>query len=151
MNTHELDIRLIKIEEDSESTHLYRWELMRYENTPVDVSLTSDFIYRANKNVVTVKLSTRYTTLRGQMTRRLLDYSILATFEAAGADSVADTEELIVDTEVVKMMLSIALGALRGMLALRTANTFLAHYPLPIYDMRSLIEPVMKSAEAISV
>ena len=70
MNTHELDIRLIKIEEDSESTHLYRWELMRYENTPVDVSLTSDFIYRANKNVVTVKLSTRYTTLRGQMTRR---------------------------------------------------------------------------------
>lgn len=37
-------------------------------------------------------------------------------------------------------MLSVSVGALRGMLALRTANTFLANFPLPLLDLTEIMD-----------
>ena len=36
--------------------------------------------------------------------------------------------------------LSVSVGALRGMLALRTANTFLANFPLPLLDLTEIMD-----------
>ena len=148
MKATELDIKLLRIEEDS--THFYRWELMRYEATPVDVSLTSDFSYRAGRRLVSLRLTARYTTFRNQMNRRLLDYVVNSEFELLGPDAEVSVEELVVDTELVRLMLGVALGAMRGMISLRTANTFLSHFPLPIYNINELMEPIMKTAVEIT-
>ena len=143
MKATELDIKLLRIEEDSMRTHFYRWELMRYEATPVDVSLTSDFSYRAGRRLVSLRLTARYTTFRNQMNRRLLDYVVNSEFELLGPDAEVSVEELVVDTELVRLMLGVALGAMR-------ANTFLSHFPLPIYNINELMEPIMKTAVEIT-
>lgn len=151
MTAHDIDIKLLRLEENRERTHLYRWEMMRYEATPVEVNLATEFAYHAGKNIVRLTLSARYTTLRGQISRRLLDYAITADFEINGAESEQMPEEIVVTPDIVRLMLSIAVGAMRGMVALRTERTFLANYPLPIYDMESLMEPIMNAShEAVS-
>lgn len=148
MKGTELDIRLLRIREDKTRTHFYHWEMMRYSATPVDVNLTSGYSYMAGQHVVRLTLSARYTTMRDMMTHRLMDYTVAADFELLGSCAEADTEEIIVSADIVKMMLGIAIGAMRGMIALRTAHTFLSNYPLPIYNLDELIEPVIKQAQA---
>lgn len=151
MTAQKLDIRLLRLDENHELTHLYRWEMMRYDGTPVDVNLSTDFSYRAGQRLVRLTLEVRYTTIRSQMSRRLLDYAITADFELTGDDAEAGGKEIVVNSELVRMMISVGLGALRGMIALRTANTFLAHYPLPVYNVNALMEPIINAAKTVDV
>lgn len=147
MKVQELDIKLLRLDEDHSRTHIHRWEIMRYEGTPVDVNLFSDFSYRAEKHIVRLMLAARYTTLRGQICRRLLDYGITADFELMGPDAEIDKEEIVVNAELVRMMIAVGLGALRGMLAIRTSNTFLSHYPLPVYNVDQLMQPIINASK----
>lgn len=149
MKVPELDIKLLKIQEDHERTHFYRWEMMRYSSTPIDVNLSTSFSYRAGGHMVRLILSARYTTLRDQMSHRLMDYSVISDFELLGPDAEADPDEIIITTDLIKMMLGVAIGAMRGMIALRTAHTFLAHYPLPVYDLETLMKPVINAASEV--
>ena len=151
MTTQQLDIRLLRLDENRELTHLYRWEMMRYDSTPVEVNLSTGFSYRAGQRLVRLTLEARYTTVRNQMNRRLLDYAITADFELTGPDAEAGREEIVVNEELVRLMISVGLGALRGMIALRTANTFLAHYPLPVYNVNKLMEPIINAAKTVDV
>lgn len=147
----DLDIKLLRLDEDHNRTHLYRWEIMRYEGTPVDVNLFTDFSYRAGQRIVRLTLSARYTTIRSQMSRRLLDYSVTADFELLGSDAETTKDEIVVNEQLVRLMIAVAMGALRGMVAIRTSHTFLAHYPLPIYDMNSLMDPIINAAKTINL
>lgn len=149
MESQELDIRLLNIEEDRDRTHFYRWEMMRFEGTPVDVKLMSDFAHHTGSHIIHLSLTARYTTFRSQMCRHLLDYTVGADFELRGPDATLTKNEIIVDAHVIKLMFSVALGALRGMLALRTSNSFLANYPLPVYNVDTLMEPIINDAKTI--
>ncbi|MDE6322763.1 MAG: hypothetical protein K2L46_00205 [Paramuribaculum sp.] len=149
MESQELDIRLLKLEEDPDRTHFYRWEMMRFEGTPVDVKLMSDFSHHTGSNIIHLSLTARYTTLRSQICRHLLDYTVGADFELHCPGAETTNEEMIVDAHLVRLMFSVALGALRGMLALRTSHTFLANYPLPVYNVDSLMEPIIREAKTI--
>ncbi len=149
MKGAELNIKLLRIEEDKSRTHFYRWEMVRYSATPVDVNLTSQFSYRASHQVVRLTLGAHYTTMRDMMCHRLMDYTVAADFELLGPEAEADAEELVVSVDLVKMMLGVAIGAMRGMISLRTSHTFLSNYPLPIYNLDSLMEPVLNAARDI--
>ncbi len=147
MKHDEIDIRLLELREDKQHTRLYRWELVRYDGAPVDVELSTDFKANTGKGTVTVRLGAHYTTMRTQMRRRLLDYVMEAEYGVTDADGLIDVadNEVLVTTDFLRLMLSIALGAMRGMIALRTEGTFLSKYPLPIYNLGTLLDNIVNS------
>lgn len=151
MADKDLNIRLVSIKEDAESTRMYLWEVLRYEGGSVDVELSTEFGRNPERGTVTLEIVARYTTLRGQIVRRLLDYGAVGEFDvkyddAAGEDGEGD---VVLTTDAIRLMLSITLGALRGMVAVKAANTFLSRYPLPIYDMDELLDNMIAAGENI--
>lgn len=152
MKQEELDIRLVELRENKQLTQMHRWEFVRYEGTPVDVEISTGFRKSRSKKLVVLELGAHYTTVRGQIRRRMLDYVIDAEFEINDMNGVieSDREELVLTTDVLRLMLSIAIGALRGMIALRTSGTFLVHYPLPVYDLDKLVENIVAAGAEVA-
>lgn len=149
MKQEELDVRLVSLRESKEKTKLYRWEFMRYEGGIVDVGLSTGFRINRRHHTVTLILGAHYTTLRSQIVRRLLDYVVEAEFEVSDLGVVMDDEggEVFLTTDMLGMMLSVGVGAMRGMIALRTSNTFLMHYPLPVYNIGTLVDNIVAAGE----
>ena len=48
-------------------------------------------------------------------------------------------EKIAVDPELLSLLLSIAVGSIRGMLALRTSHTLLNDYPLPVVNITTMM------------
>lgn len=141
MDNRDIDIKLLQISEVKPFTHVNRWEMMLFRGGDVDVELSTEFRRNEPKRTVTLRLGAHYNTLRSQIRRRLLDYVIDAEFSVSALDDVVDMadHELLITPELLRMMLSITIGAIRGMIALRTSGSALAPYPLPIYNLDSLI------------
>ena len=72
---------------------------------------------------------------------RLLQYTVAAVFEFDNCEGhvSVDGDSCLINTSTMLLMLSVTIGSLRGMLALRTAGTFLKSYPLPIINISELI------------
>lgn len=153
MKSNEIDIRLISLSEDRNQTHMYRWEMLRYTGATIDVELSTAFRVNRRRKTVSLLIGAHYTTLRTQILRHLLDYVIEAEFEVSDFNGVVDQQsgELLISTDMLSLMLSVGIGALRGMLALRTEGTFLSHFPLPVYDLDELIDNVVASGQNIAV
>lgn len=152
MADKELNLRLVSIKEDAESTRMYLWEVLRYEGSSVDVELSTEFGRNPERGTVTLEIVARYTALRGQIVRRLLDYGAIGEFEVKYDDGsdMDPNDEVVLTSDAVRLMLSITLGALRGMVAVKASNTFLSRYPLPIYDMNELLDNVMSAGDTLS-
>lgn len=138
----ELDIRLISISELKRGCAVHHWELMRYEGGPVNVGLSASFNMSRESSVATVVVGVHYTTLRSQVVRKLMDYTVKARFEVSELVGMVDIEygDILIPPGLLHLMLSVSIGALRGMVAMRTANTFLSHYPLPLLDLGEVME-----------
>lgn len=124
-----------------DATSISRWEIMRYSGGEISVTLKSKFAGKdADSNVVTLMLGVVYSYMKGMMLHRLLRYSIAVDFELsdAGAFSIGDTG-MDIPPRLMTLMYSSAIGAMRGMLALRTAGTFLKDYPLPLINISALV------------
>ena len=67
-------------------------------------------------------------------------YSIAVDFEVgdAGRFSIGDGG-MDIPPRLMTLMYGAAIGAMRGMLALRTAGTFLKDYPLPLINISALV------------
>lgn len=137
----QMDMRLIDLHEVPSMTRFFKWEFVRYDGSDVDVEISARLNRDARRSTITLRLGARYTTFRNQIRRRLMDYFIDAEYEINDVRGIVEESatELVVTPELLRVMLSISIGALRGMIALRTQNTFLRHYPLPVYDMDELI------------
>lgn len=124
---------------------MHRWEILRYTGSTVDVELSTDFHLDQKRRTVTLQLGVHYSALRTQMIRRLLDYVIDVEFEVSSLDGVVHSEdnEVLITEDMLRLILGLGIGAIRGMVALRTADTFLIQYPLPIYDMNTLIANIV--------
>ena len=82
-----------------------------------------------------------YITTYRLMQERLLQYTVAAVFEfddCEGHVSVGG-DSCMINTSTMVMMLGVTIGSLRGMLALRTAGTFLKNHPLPIINISELV------------
>lgn len=120
----------------------HRWVSLRHTGLPVWVSISADFSANRSKNVCVMTLGAHYRTLRSQIMRDLLDYFIEVTFDVDDLGTLIDEAdgEMLVPKGLLSLMLGIGIGALRGMLALRTSGTFLVHYPLPIISIADMID-----------
>ena len=75
---------------------------------------------------------------------RLLQYTVAAVFgfdNCEGHVSV-DGDSCLINTSTMLLMLSVTIGSLRGLLALRTAGTFLKSYLPPIINISELISRI---------
>lgn len=137
----ELDIQLIGISELKRGCAVHHWELMRYEGGKVNVGLSARFDMSRESAIATVVVGVHYTTLRSQVVRKLMDYTIKARFEVSELSGMVDIEygDILIPPGLLHLMLSVSIGALRGMVALRTANTFLANFPLPLMNLSEVM------------
>lgn len=130
--------------EVTERTRFHRWEMIRYSGGEVNVELSARFV-RTEPDQLTIELEARYTSVRNLLRRELLAFTSATTFAIHGLDAVSDfsDNELLIPEHLAASLMGIALGGLRGMIALRTADTFLANFPLPIVNLRSLVSNML--------
>ena len=78
---------------------------------------------------------------RSPIRTRVLSCSVISTFEIPDLRNVlaVQGEEAILSGKVMSTMLNIAVGSLRGVIAVRTADTALRFRPLPIIDLKALM------------
>ena len=148
-----LDIRILSIAENKSLTYINRWEIMRYTGTDIHVDLTAKFSMNRSSSIATVELGAHYSALRLQVMRRLLDYTVRVKFEIFNLSGLVDIEygDMLVPPGLLRMMLGVSLGALRGMIAVYTAHTFLANFPLPLYDLNEIINSMTLNADVTDI
>lgn len=137
----ELNIRIAQVRELSPHNALNRWELMRYDGSPVTVALRSRFHAIPAKHSVALILTACYYYYRSQMRHNLVEYPMEVTFEIDPFTSLTsgNAGEVELPPRIMTLMYSVAIGALRGMLAQKAANTMLRDYPLPIVNVSELV------------
>lgn len=139
--TPEFDINITSISENNALSRIHRWEIARYNGARVETRLTAAFD-TAGHDRVRLRLGANYIALRGIIARPLLEY--VADFEFIvenASHSVMVTENAVyIPPKMLATMLSIGIGALRGMLAVRTRGTFLARHPLPMLSIGDLLQ-----------
>lgn len=145
MRPSELDIRIVKIAELPGKCHINRWEMMRYSSNPEDISvdLHARLDTDSSSDVITLRLGAVYTYMRAMVKRPLLDYTVEAEFEIPGIENFINfsqnREVVDIPPSVMSLMLSVAVGALRGMIAQKTVGTTLEHRPLPLVNLSNLV------------
>lgn len=137
------NISLIRLSELPKLTRIHSLALMRFRGEQVGVTLRTEYAVDPDfTNMLTLRLQARYTMLHHQIIRPLCEYAIEAVFETdEDAIDISDGE-ILLPQWLSRLTLSVGIGALRGMLAQATKNTFLTHYPLPLFDMTELVASI---------
>lgn len=144
METPEINISLLSVNENRQLTAISRWEIYRHPvKEPVDIDISVKFLPLSDTSIV-LRLGILYTSTRALVRRPLIRYTVDATFEVSNLEHLMEVDEsgILLPRQLSVTMLSIAIGAARGMLALRTRGTFLEAHPLPLYDLRRLVRRV---------
>jgi len=150
--TADIDIRLSRIRELHSLSTFNRWEFIKYSGGAVDVDIHSQLIPYPDQNVLNLILGVTYTTTRNMLRRTLLRYDIELSFEIkhlASVIGIAD-KSVYVPPTLTATILSVGIGALRGMLAMHTQRTFLSRYPLPIFNMTDMISRLANDDSTVS-
>lgn len=94
-----------------------------------------------NHSMVTLVVTCSYIAVIGLLRTRLLTCSAVTTFEVENLRKHIETqgEDVVLGGKLMTLMLGIAVGALRGIVAYRTADTPLRNTPLPILDLNALM------------
>lgn len=141
----EIDIRIARISEVAGKTHLHRWEMLRYGNNPEDIIIDMKARVEGDSasESLTLRLEVMYSYMRSMVRRPLLDYAVDVVFEIpsiadyVGFSSVRDRVDI--PPSLMAMMLNVAIGALRGMIAQKTAGTPIEDSPLPLVNVSQLV------------
>lgn len=145
MGVSELDIRISRISEVAGKCHLHRWEMLRYGNLQDDiiVDLKARIEEDNASDSLVLRLEAFYSYMRSMVRRPLLDYAVEVVFEIPSvADYVGFTparDRVAIPPSLMAMMLNVAIGALRGMIAQKTVGTPLEERPLPLVNVSQLV------------
>ena len=97
-------------------------------------------------------LTATYTYMRGMIKRPLLEYAVVAEFEIpemSGYVKFTPSHETVsVPPSLMNLMLCVAVGALRGMIARKTSGTPLENHPLPLINISSLVSKLIYGERA---
>ena len=82
-----------------------------------------------------------YIRHRNFIGQELLFYRIAVVYkiEKLGDFVKLENSQVTVDTRLLALLLSISIGSMRGMLALRTQNTVFKNYPLPLINVSEIL------------
>ncbi|MDE6207541.1 MAG: hypothetical protein K2M55_07010 [Muribaculaceae bacterium] len=135
-------INLVSVSEVPGATALNRIVLRRLEQQQhVSVDINVKVVPDLDGSMISLVVSCTYIAQIGVLRYRVLTSSVIATFEVENLREhvVVSGEDVVVDDHIMLTMLSISVGALRGVVAVRTAGTALRHRPLPVIDLRALL------------
>ena len=151
-----IEISLVRIVEDAESSSLDKRMMSRYAGGRIKVGLGASLQVTPSPDhsmplQLDLTVTIDYSDTRMMLPRKLLSYTVVSSFvlggEGVGAIQV-EGGTLRLPHHVLTMMLNITIGAMRGMLALRTAGTPLADYPLPMLNVANLALTLTNTAVA---
>lgn len=141
MDNSEFKIRLQSIGEVEGASVINRRAALRAFGKPVSVDMTVRVVPDLDSSAVSLVVSASY-IVQGKITReRLLTCSAFATFEIGNLRDHVELngDDVVIGGSLMKTMLGIAVGALRGIISVRIAGTPLSNRPLPILDLTALM------------
>lgn len=132
---------LVSVNEVPGATVINRSALRRLNGETVSVDMNVRMIPDLGRNLISLVVSCSYIAPIGMIRQRLLVSSVITTFEIddLANNIVTHGSEVIVAGKLMMTMLSITVGALRGIVSVHTRNTALRHSPLPIIDLNALM------------
>ena len=141
METTSINFSLRSIREVEGATAINRRALRRLGHMPVDVDMNVRVVPDLEHSLVSLVVTCSYIAVLGLIRTRVLSCTVVSTFEIEDLASHVSMqgEEVIVGGKLMMTMLGIAVGALRGVVAVRTADTPLRFRPLPVIDLTALM------------
>ena len=129
-----MQIRLLKIEELSYRDKTKLGEALQ---EPVFVKLLLNILPDIGRNIIELIVGVVYHT----NSEDLLAYEIKSTFEVGEMEAVVCVRDysVFVAPELLSILVGVSIGTLRGMLVLKSADSFFGNYPLPIINITELI------------
>ena len=140
--TDEIRIDLERLTEVPDLSTLDRRAIRRYVNQPLEVDIGTRLVPdHRNHLTLVLSLSLSYVEPVGRDTTLLIQ-GVAATFTVGdfARHVVVNGDNVCVDRSLMLLMLSITVGAVRGMIALKVADTPLAQLPIPILDLNTLAD-----------
>lgn len=141
MKENQVNVSLVSVSEVPRATVINRSALRRLGHQTVSVDMNVRVIPDIPRNMISLVVSCSYIATIGFVRQRLLVSSVITTFEIDDLQSniVTHGNEVVVAGRLMMTMLGIAVGALRGIVAVHTQGTALRHRPLPIIDLTALM------------
>jgi len=136
----EFNIRIANVSELTGRSYISRWEMMRGGHD-MSVTLFSHFTLEPDEKRIMLDIGAKYMHVRNMMQHVLADYHTGITFDVNPfpVENNSLERSIRINPRLLTMMYSAGIGALRGMLAIRLANTPLKDYPLPLINISSLV------------
>ena len=133
-----VSISIIKIEELS-----FRTSIPDKFKESFDVAaLRIGFAYGLNPMPEADKFNVSVSVRYEYNEQEILEYHAMVAFNVDNLSSFIEInkKQLKVNPDFVPVLLNTAIGALRGMLALKTTSTVLSDHPLPLMDLGELLK-----------
>jgi len=146
MKDNEMNLQLYSLNEVTDATAVNRRALRRLNPaSPVNVDMKVKVLPDIDSERISIVVTCSYTADIYLIRTHLAVCSVVATFEVEDLKSYIEYPDgpagaMKVATPLMSMMLGIAVGALRGIMAVRLAGTPLSKHPMPIISMAALIE-----------
>ena len=141
MKDKEIAITLVDLGEVEGASAINRRALRRLTREAISVDMNVKVVPDVDRSLLSVIVSCFYRAVIGFIRERLLVCTAVATFEVDDLAALIkeNGEEKIVPASAMMNMLGIAVGALRGIVAVKTAATPLRRRPMPIIDLHTLM------------
>ncbi len=141
MDSSAINFRLLSVREVEGATAINRRALRRLGRTPLNVDMNVRVVPDMEHSLVSLVVTCSYVAVIGLIRTRVLACTVVSTFEIEdlAAHVTLQGEEVLVGGKLMTTMLGIAVGALRGVVAVKTADTVLRYRPLPVVDLTALM------------
>ena len=141
MKETEAEVRLVDIGELEGATAINRRAARRAVGKSVHLDMSVRLVPEVERNMLSLVVKSSYVYAGEVYRERLMTCSVYANFEVKdlAAHIKRHGENAVVDSQLMMLMLSVAVGALRGVVAVRTKGTLLESRPLPIINISALM------------
>lgn len=141
MEETEITLSLVSVSEVRGATAINRAAIRRLGRNHISVDLNVRAVPDLDRSLLSLVVTCSYIANIGLIRTRVLSCSVISTFEIPGLKEIlaVQGEDVILTGKVMRTMLNIAVGALRGVIAVRTADTALRFRPLPVIDLNALM------------
>lgn len=147
MDYADIEVSLVSIHQVPERTKIFSRAIRHYAGGEVGVSLRTWLTPIRGKDEVELTAEVVYSDRGTMMHSIMLTYCVAARFAFSDAENFFDIDgdRLLIPHHLLTLMLGTVIGALRGMIALDTAQTTLASYPLPLLNVADLAASLSRS------
>lgn len=147
MDYADIEVSLVSIRQVPERTKIFSRAIRHYAGGEVGVSLRTWLTPIRGKDEVELTAEVVYSDRGTMMHSIMLTYCVAARFAFSDAENFFDIDgdRLLITYHLLTLMLGTVIGALRGMIALDTAQTSLASYPLPLLNVADLAASLSRS------